>query len=68
MPMDVSQIFSVKCGVRGDTGPACNAVGMIHRKILASPKLAKNETTRFSSPLAFFLLYKIKDIQIPFAF
>ncbi|XVE86422.1 hypothetical protein DITRI_Ditri18aG0033200 [Diplodiscus trichospermus] len=28
------KIFSVKCGVRGDTGPACNAVGMIDRKIL----------------------------------
>ncbi|PPD84975.1 hypothetical protein GOBAR_DD18084 [Gossypium barbadense] len=26
--------FSVKCGVRGDTGPACNVVGMIDRKIL----------------------------------
>ncbi|KAJ0973482.1 hypothetical protein J5N97_021441 [Dioscorea zingiberensis] len=26
--------FSVKCGVRGNTGPACNAVGMIDRKIL----------------------------------
>ncbi|WMV12888.1 hypothetical protein MTR67_006273 [Solanum verrucosum] len=29
-----TEIFSVKCGVRGDTGPACNAVGMINRKIL----------------------------------
>ncbi|XVE83445.1 hypothetical protein DITRI_Ditri16bG0089100 [Diplodiscus trichospermus] len=28
------KIFSVKCGVRGDTGPACNVVGMIDRKIL----------------------------------
>ena len=27
-------IWKVKCGVRGDTGPACNAVGMIDRKIL----------------------------------
>nr|AGT16089.1 hypothetical protein SHCRBa_224_E06_F_260 [Saccharum hybrid cultivar R570] len=26
--------FSVKCGVRGDTGPACNAVGMVDRTIL----------------------------------
>ncbi|XP_064956073.1 uncharacterized protein LOC103979454 isoform X2 [Musa acuminata AAA Group] len=25
--------FSVECGVRGDTGPACNAVGMIDRRI-----------------------------------
>ncbi|KAL6551261.1 hypothetical protein OROMI_021749 [Orobanche minor] len=24
----------VKCGVRGDTGPACNAAGMIDRMIL----------------------------------
>ncbi|MED6143079.1 hypothetical protein PIB30_003357 [Stylosanthes scabra] len=28
------KIFSVKCGVRGDTGPGCNAVGMIDRTIL----------------------------------
>lgn len=26
--------LKVKCGVRGDSGPACNAVGMIDRKIL----------------------------------
>jgi len=26
--------FSVKCGVRGDTGPPCNAVGMFDRTIL----------------------------------
>ncbi|CAA7400657.1 unnamed protein product [Spirodela intermedia] len=26
--------FQVKCGVRGDTGPGCNAVGMIDRKVL----------------------------------
>lgn len=26
--------IQVKCGVRGDTGPACNAVGMIDRKIM----------------------------------
>ncbi|KAM3281236.1 heparan-alpha-glucosaminide N-acetyltransferase [Capsicum chacoense] len=38
VPMDASsseaKIFTVKCGVRGDSGPACNAVGMIDRKIL----------------------------------
>ncbi|XP_015058916.1 heparan-alpha-glucosaminide N-acetyltransferase isoform X2 [Solanum pennellii] len=38
MPMDISsseaKIFTVKCGLRGDSGPACNAVGMIDRKIL----------------------------------
>jgi heparan-alpha-glucosaminide N-acetyltransferase len=27
-------IRQVKCGVRGDTGPACNAVGMVDRTIL----------------------------------
>ncbi|KAK9103977.1 hypothetical protein Scep_020821 [Stephania cephalantha] len=26
--------FSVKCGVRGDTSPGCNSVGMVDRKIL----------------------------------
>lgn len=26
--------LKVKCGLRGDSGPACNAVGMIDRKIL----------------------------------
>ncbi|RZS24759.1 hypothetical protein BHM03_00057867 [Ensete ventricosum] len=26
--------YKVKCGVRGDTGPACNAVGMIDRQVL----------------------------------
>lgn len=33
--------FSVRCGVRGDTGPACNAVGMIDRKILGLQHLYK---------------------------
>ncbi|KAK7295816.1 hypothetical protein RJT34_18728 [Clitoria ternatea] len=33
-PSAVPKTFSVKCGIRGDTGPACNAVGMIDRKIL----------------------------------
>ncbi|XP_004489126.1 uncharacterized protein [Cicer arietinum] len=33
-PSSVPKIFSVKCGVRADTGPACNVVGMIDRKIL----------------------------------
>ncbi|MED6206373.1 hypothetical protein PIB30_026078 [Stylosanthes scabra] len=35
------QISTVKCGVRGDTGPACNAVGMIDRKILGIHHLYK---------------------------
>eukprot|EP00262_Sarcandra_glabra_P001799 TRINITY_DN11966_c0_g1_i1.p1 TRINITY_DN11966_c0_g1~~TRINITY_DN11966_c0_g1_i1.p1 ORF type:complete len:286 (-),score=26.68 TRINITY_DN11966_c0_g1_i1:223-1080(-) len=33
--------FSVKCGVRGDAGPACNAVGMIDRKLLGIQHLYK---------------------------
>ncbi|XP_016447995.1 uncharacterized protein LOC107773064 [Nicotiana tabacum] len=33
LPTDITKTFSVKCGVRGDTGPACNAVGMIDRKL-----------------------------------
>ncbi|XP_019465287.1 PREDICTED: heparan-alpha-glucosaminide N-acetyltransferase-like [Lupinus angustifolius] len=33
-PSSAPMTFSVKCGVRGDTGPACNAVGMIDRTIL----------------------------------
>ncbi|KAK7270018.1 hypothetical protein RIF29_22867 [Crotalaria pallida] len=33
-PSSASKIYSVKCGVRADTGPACNAVGMIDRRIL----------------------------------
>ncbi|RDX91438.1 Heparan-alpha-glucosaminide N-acetyltransferase [Mucuna pruriens] len=33
-PSSVPKTFSVKCGVRGDTGPACNVVGMIDRMIL----------------------------------
>ncbi|XP_062155323.1 uncharacterized protein LOC133863394 isoform X1 [Alnus glutinosa] len=35
------ELFTVKCGVRGDTGPACNAVGMIDRKILGIQHLYK---------------------------
>jgi hypothetical protein len=26
--------LQVKCGVKGDTGPGCNAVGMIDRSVL----------------------------------
>ncbi|XP_062223205.1 uncharacterized protein LOC133922062 isoform X2 [Phragmites australis] len=33
-PDSTEKSFSVKCGVRGDTGPACNAVGMVDRTIL----------------------------------
>ncbi|KAL6003638.1 hypothetical protein ACLOJK_023871 [Asimina triloba] len=40
-PSTVPKIFSVKCDVRGDTGPGCNAVGMIDRKILGLQHLYK---------------------------
>ncbi|XP_040384795.1 heparan-alpha-glucosaminide N-acetyltransferase-like isoform X2 [Oryza brachyantha] len=30
----VKRFLQVKCGVRGDTGPGCNAVGMIDRSVL----------------------------------
>ncbi|KAF6170797.1 hypothetical protein GIB67_015749 [Kingdonia uniflora] len=33
--------FSVKCGVRGDTGPACNAVGMVDRAVFGLKHLYK---------------------------
>ncbi|KAL5064948.1 hypothetical protein RYX36_026685 [Vicia faba] len=33
-PSKAPMIFSVKCGVRGDTGPACNVVGIIDRSLL----------------------------------
>ncbi|PON34515.1 hypothetical protein PanWU01x14_343760 [Parasponia andersonii] len=48
--------FLVKCGVRGDTGPACNAVGMIDRKILGiqhlyrRPVYARTEQCSINSP------------------
>ena len=34
MAFEFQNLYQVKCGVRGDTSPACNAVGMIDRKIL----------------------------------
>ncbi|KAJ4963522.1 hypothetical protein NE237_023461 [Protea cynaroides] len=48
--------FTVDCGVRGDTGPACNVVGMIDRKILGIPHLyskpvyARTEQCSVNSP------------------
>ncbi|KAL6654138.1 hypothetical protein ACP70R_007603 [Stipagrostis hirtigluma subsp. patula] len=33
-PDSTSKHFLVKCGVRGDIGPGCNAVGMIDRHVL----------------------------------
>lgn len=40
-PDSTVETFSVKCGVRGDTGPGCNAVGMVDRKILGIQHLYK---------------------------
>lgn len=37
----MSRFYAVKCGVRGDTSPACNAVGMIDRRILGINHLYK---------------------------
>jgi heparan-alpha-glucosaminide N-acetyltransferase len=50
------KLFTVKCGVRGDTGPACNAVGMIDRKILGirhlygRPVYARTQQCSINSP------------------
>ncbi|XP_042502355.1 heparan-alpha-glucosaminide N-acetyltransferase-like [Macadamia integrifolia] len=52
----VTKTFLVKCGVRGDTGPACNAVGMIDRKILGinhlyiRPTFARTKQCSVKSP------------------
>ncbi|XP_019429561.1 PREDICTED: heparan-alpha-glucosaminide N-acetyltransferase-like [Lupinus angustifolius] len=43
-PSSAPMTLSVKCGVRGDTGPACNAVGMIDRTILGIQHLYKRPT------------------------
>ncbi|KAJ8759917.1 hypothetical protein K2173_010063 [Erythroxylum novogranatense] len=37
------KILSVKCEVRGDTSPACNAVGMIDRVLLGTQHLYKSQ-------------------------
>ncbi|OMO90363.1 hypothetical protein CCACVL1_07399 [Corchorus capsularis] len=60
LPMATSssapRIFSVKCGVRGDTGPACNVVGMIDRKILgiqhlySKPVFVRTKQCSINSP------------------
>ena len=41
MALSLNAQFQVKCGTRGDTGPACNAVGMIDRKIFGIQHLYK---------------------------
>ncbi|ONK56303.1 uncharacterized protein A4U43_C10F6390 [Asparagus officinalis] len=49
-------VLQVKCGVRGDTSPACNAVGMIDRKIMGiqhlykRPVYARTEQCSINSP------------------
>ncbi|KAK4413616.1 Heparan-alpha-glucosaminide N-acetyltransferase [Sesamum alatum] len=51
-----AKIFMVKCGVRGDTGPACNAAGMIDRMILGvqhlyrRPIYARTKQCSINSP------------------
>ncbi|CAI9768792.1 unnamed protein product [Fraxinus pennsylvanica] len=59
IPIDASssgKMYSVKCGVRGDTGPACNSVGMIDRKILGihhlyrRPIYARTKQCSINSP------------------
>ncbi|XP_059456566.1 uncharacterized protein LOC132186602 [Corylus avellana] len=50
------KLFTVKCGVGGDTGPACNAVAMIDRKILGiqhlytRPVYARTHQCSINSP------------------
>ncbi|KAL6650669.1 hypothetical protein ACP70R_009594 [Stipagrostis hirtigluma subsp. patula] len=55
-PGSTEKTFSVKCGVRGDTSPGCNAVGMIDRKILGMqhlygrPVYARSKQCSIDSP------------------
>ncbi|ERN06418.1 hypothetical protein AMTR_s00016p00254920 [Amborella trichopoda] len=41
---NATKTFSVKCGVRGDTGPACNAVGYIDRTLMGLQHLYRKPT------------------------
>ncbi|KAG8064419.1 hypothetical protein GUJ93_ZPchr0004g38661 [Zizania palustris] len=56
VPGSMEKSFFVKCGVRGDTGPGCNAVGMIDRKILGiqhlygRPVYARSKRCSINSP------------------
>ncbi|KAL5681313.1 hypothetical protein ACJX0J_007698, partial [Zea mays] len=49
-------VLQVKCGVRGDTSPGCNAVGMIDRKVLGiqhlygRPVYARSKQCSIDSP------------------
>nr|CAB3486956.1 unnamed protein product [Digitaria exilis] len=55
-PGSTEKSFLVKCGVRGDTSPGCNAVGMIDRKILGikhlygRPVYARSKQCSINSP------------------
>lgn len=55
-PGSTQKTFSVTCGVRGDSGPGCNAVGMIDRKILGiqhlygRPVYARSKQCSIDSP------------------
>ncbi|VAH47537.1 unnamed protein product [Triticum turgidum subsp. durum] len=55
-PGSTEKTFSVKCGVRGNSGPGCNAVGMIDRKILGMqhlygrPVYARSQQCSIDSP------------------
>ncbi|XP_047064731.1 heparan-alpha-glucosaminide N-acetyltransferase-like [Lolium rigidum] len=55
-PGSMDKTFSVTCGVRGDSGPGCNAVGMIDRKILGiqhlygRPVYARSQQCSINSP------------------
>ncbi|KAL5215544.1 hypothetical protein ABZP36_006945 [Zizania latifolia] len=56
VPGSMEKSFFVKCGVRGDTGPGCNAVAMIDRKILGiqhlygRPVYARSKQCSINSP------------------
>ncbi|XP_008667245.1 uncharacterized protein [Zea mays] len=55
-PGSIEKSFFVKCGVRGDTSPGCNAVGMIDRRILGiqhlygRPVYARSKQCSIDSP------------------
>ncbi|KAI4376077.1 hypothetical protein MLD38_013871 [Melastoma candidum] len=46
MPTNNNSVYSVKCSVRGDLGPACNAAGMIDRYVIGINHLYKKPVYR----------------------
>ncbi|KAL5540463.1 hypothetical protein UlMin_043931 [Ulmus minor] len=58
-----STSFLVKCGVRGDTGLACNVVGMIDRKILGIQHLYKKPVYAQSE-----VLVALNETKLSFGF